>query len=134
MHCADVARGARQGSAYLRIETLEGRPAGVWGHLDRAEVHTVEKASVEPKRIVAIGANGADDAGHRRAEIGGGRVLGARAGADTPPLEQRSALLRAEHFEGAVRSQSQRAHAINRSMRVTRIPSPPTALSALIVR
>jgi hypothetical protein len=102
-------------------------------------VRPVDAAAEAQRQALGAGAR-AGVGGERHARLGGGgaQVVGQRGETNSPrvgsarrPRARRPVGVR---LGAGGRRAGLAAHAISRSMRVTRIPSPPTALSCAMVR
>jgi hypothetical protein len=125
MRGPDVGRRALKRAAQGRVESVQGAVAVLARHLELSERDPVVLERVRAQRVVAVlphvpyGGRGA--CGHSLVDV-------ARA------VEEHAPQVGGKRTKVATGGEGWRAHAINLSMRVTRMPSPPTALSALIVR
>ncbi|EAU67501.1 conserved hypothetical protein [Stigmatella aurantiaca DW4/3-1] len=121
----DVAGGPLQGTPDLRLQRGEGLLPPRPGHLERREPGPVELKRHLQQRGIAVLAHTGDELAGPLGDLGIRRSraleqaapgLGGQTG-ERPPVLQRSS-----------------AHGINLSMRVTRMPSHPSAFRPLMVR
>ena len=131
VHALDVRGRALHRATQLRLERRQcACPLAAW-HFELVQRDAVELDGQRPQCGIAITSNAVHDAGSSLAYF----TLRGRC-----PLEQSAPVIRRESGERSAPSQGDGRvewdgpHAINRSMRVTRIPSAPSALRSAMVR
>ena len=125
MHGSDVRRRALHRAPECGVQRRERGVAGGTRDLERVESHLVEPLGQRTQCDVTAAAYLCDDL--RRASTD--RVVVRRR-----PVKEHLAVRRRERANGTAHREQERTHARILSMRVTRIPSAPIALSALSVR
>ena len=135
MNPRDVVRGALHGAAENRVEHVERASTRFARHLQLVQINAIELARERPESDVAV----TPDSRQNRRDTIPYEGIGAEAALEENCSRARVEIRnRAAYCEQCVtcgRGNGHRCtHGMTLSMRVTRMPSPPSALRSAIVR